>query len=203
MEKMHHIKEMKHSLIDKAHAEIKSGISEPGELILLGEIVDMIKDLADAEKNCMEACYYETVVDAMHEAVEPMGYSGSSFNRVTKMGGSYGYDNRRYSDGLFAPKGRGRRMGYMPGTQTMIDGDGYMVDAMHDNRHGRAYNEYQDAKRHYHETKSPEWHDKMKHKSEEHMHDTMDSLREMWHDADEDTKHKLKDSMSKLMQEME
>lgn len=206
MEKMQHIKEIKHSLIDMAKAEITDGISNPAELAALGEVVDMIKDLADAEKNCMEACYYDTVVEAMHGAEEePMGYSGSTFNRVTSpsSGGSYGYNNRRYANGRYAPKGRGRRMGYMPGTQTMVDDDGYMVDAMHDTRHGRAYNEYQDAKRHYHETKSPEAREQMKHKSEEHMHDTMDSLREMWHDADEDTKRKLKDGMKNLMQEME
>lgn len=202
MEKMQRIKDMKHGLIDKAYAEIESGITKPEEIVLLGEIVDMIKDLADAEKNCMEACYYDTVVDAMHEAEdEPMGYSGSSFNRTMRP--SYGYNNRRYANGRYAPKGRGRRMGYMPETQTMVDEDGYMVDAMHDTRHGRAYNEYQDAKRHYHETNSKEWHDKMKDKSEEHMRDTMDSLREMWHESDEDTKHKLKDNIQKLMQEME
>ena len=31
----------------------------------IGELVDMVKDLAEAEKNCHKATYYETVVDAM------------------------------------------------------------------------------------------------------------------------------------------
>lgn len=198
MEKLQHIKEMKHKLIDMAHSDVTAGINTPQEMCLLGEVVDMIKDLASAEKYCMEACYYESIVDAMSDE-EPMGYVGSDFNRHEK----YGYNNRRYANGRYAPKGRGVRYGYMPGTQTMVDEDGFMVDAMHDTRHGRAYNEYKDAKRYYHETKSQEAREKMRKKSEEYMKDTMDSISEMWYDADEDTKHKLKDSMEKLMHEME
>lgn len=35
-----------------------------------GKVTDMIKDLAQAAKYSAEACYYKTVVDAMHEEHE-------------------------------------------------------------------------------------------------------------------------------------
>ena len=35
-----------------------------------GEVTDMIKDLAEAEKNCLEACYYEKIIKAMEQAEE-------------------------------------------------------------------------------------------------------------------------------------
>ena len=70
-----------------------------------GEVVDMIKDLAEAEKACMEACYYETIVKAMEKADE----DGEEDEKM-------GYNARHYASGRFAPKGRGTRMGYMPET---------------------------------------------------------------------------------------
>lgn len=66
------------------------------------EVADMIKDLAEAEKACMEACYYETIVKAMEKADEDDD------------DGRMGYNSRHYANGRFAPKGRGTRMGYMP-----------------------------------------------------------------------------------------
>lgn len=35
-----------------------------------GEVIDMIKDLAAAERYSEQACYYRTVVKAMHESPE-------------------------------------------------------------------------------------------------------------------------------------
>lgn len=67
------------------------------------EVADMIKDLAEAEKTCMEACYYETIVKAMEEAGEE-----------DENDGRMGYNSRHYANGKFAPKGRGTKMGYIP-----------------------------------------------------------------------------------------
>lgn len=49
----------------------------------LGELVDMVKDLADAEKNCWEAAYYRNVSEEMNRS---SGYSGGM-----STGGRQGY----------------------------------------------------------------------------------------------------------------
>ena len=67
------------------------------------EVADMIKDLAEAEKACMEACYYETVIKAMEKADEE-----------DEQEGRMGYNAYRYANGRYAPKGRGTRRGYTP-----------------------------------------------------------------------------------------
>lgn len=75
---------------------------------LYGQVVDMVKDLAEAKKCCMEAYYYENVVKAMEESEHNMArYDGEDEEPM-------GYDNWRYSSGRFAPKGRGTYRGYMP-----------------------------------------------------------------------------------------
>lgn len=109
MEKLKDLNELKHKLLDAVKAEVSKGV-ENVDTEELGEVVDMIKDLASAEKDCMEACYYELVCEAMDD--------GES-ERM-------GYDRWRYASGRFAPKGRGSRVrGYLP---PYMDGEG-TVDA--------------------------------------------------------------------------
>lgn len=71
-----------------------------------GQVVDMIKDLADAEKNCWKAAYYKAVVEAMDEYEDDVEVDPSHVRRM-------GYDNYRYSSGRFAPKGHGHYAGHM------------------------------------------------------------------------------------------
>lgn len=74
----------------------------------MGKVVDMIKDLAEAEKDCWKACYYKLVTEAMEEGEGmPELPEWMPTDRA-------GYDNWRYSSGRFAPKGRGHRSGYTP-----------------------------------------------------------------------------------------
>lgn len=90
MEKLKELAEIKHDLIDAVKAEVAHGLDK-ADTAEIGAVVDMIKDLAAAEKDCMEACYYESVTGAMED-----------YERK-------GYDRWRYASGRFAPKGRGRR----------------------------------------------------------------------------------------------
>lgn len=107
-EELRRICSLKYRLIEIAEQEaaldIKS-IDYKG----LGEVIDMIKDLCGAIKDCHEAKYYESVVEAMEEYEE----------ENERMG----YDAYRYSNGRYAPKGQGHRspvthrggkMGYVP-----------------------------------------------------------------------------------------
>lgn len=170
------------------------------------EVADMIKDLAEAEKACMEACYYEAVIKAMEKADEQ-----------EEQEGRMGYNAYRYANGRYAPKGRGTRRGYMPEMGMMnpylYDPDfeeamekgrlGYQgEDPEDDPRQSREYNEYKRAKRHYSETKSPEDKRKMDEHAMKHVNQAMDSFREMWRDADPNMRKRMKADLTTLVGEM-
>lgn len=179
-----------------------------------GEVADMIKDLAEAEKACMEACYYETVVAAMKANVED-DWGGNE---------RMGYNTRRYANGRYAPKGRGtKRMGYMPYMDTddpyydsyvhdpmllmkekMNERFGYPEedDSDQDPYQSMEYNKYKRAKRHYSETKSPEDKRKMDEHAMKHINQAMDSFREMWRDADPNMRKRMKADLTTLVGEM-
>lgn len=187
------------------------------------EVADMIKDLAEAEKACMAACYYETVIKAMEKADEE------------EQEGRMGYNAYRYANGRYAPKGRGTRRGYTPemgmvnpylydpdfeeamekgrlGYQGEGGGNrsqsgsrmGYDMDWDPDDdpRQSREYNEYKRAKRHYSETKSPEDKQKMDEHAMKHVNQAMDSFREMWKDADPNMRKRMKADLTTLVGEM-
>lgn len=192
------------------------------------EVADMIKDLAEAEKACMEACYYETVIKAMEKSDEE-----------DEQEGRMGYNAYRYANGRYAPKGRGTRRGYTPEMGMMnpyiygylYDPDfaeemekgrlgyqgegggnrsqsgsrmGYDMgwDPEDDPRQSREYNEYKRAKRHYSETKSPEDKRKMDEHAMKHVNQAMDSFREMWRDADPNMRKRMKADLTTLVGEM-
>lgn len=176
-----------------------------------GEVADMIKDLAEAEKACMEACYYETVVAAMKANVE------DDWDDNERMG----YNTRRYASGRYAPKGRGTtRMGYKPDPDydypeyesylhdpnMMLAKDkmryGYDRDMDDDPTQSREYNEYKRAKRHYKEMNSPEEKQKMDEHATRHLHQAMDSFRDIWKDADPVMRKKMKADLTALLGDM-
>lgn len=82
-----------------------------------GELIDMIKDLACAEKDAriakeMEQAEKDDEEEAkriLREMKEEYGEEGGE-----EMYRRMGYNRNRYSNGRFAPRGRGRRMGYIP-----------------------------------------------------------------------------------------
>lgn len=150
-----------HDMIEKlsecAKCEIDKGIEniDPCEM---GQVTDMMKDLA-------EAMYYRTLMKAMEE---------SSADETMEMFERFGdgrrfYDNYRYANGRFAPKGRGTRRGYdeppyFHMTPEMYRGMEHDRDI--DRNYGRMYytepatsgmnmteSGYDKAKRHYTETK--------------------------------------------------
>lgn len=60
---MHRIIKMKDRLIEEAQSRMDN--LDGGSIEQMGQIIDMIKDLAETEKACMEADYYDSVVEAM------------------------------------------------------------------------------------------------------------------------------------------
>ena len=198
-----------------------------------GEVTDMIKDLAEAEKNCLEACYYEKIIKAMEKAEE----EDDDDERM-------GYNSRRYSNGRYAPKGRGTRMGYIPHLEDRPWIDAYLHnpdfepemmgyqqgarrnqsgsssdygnsggrnqsgsrmgydDPDMDPQHSMTYNEYRKARRHYMESKNPVDKQTMEEKGRRHAHEAMDTIKDIWKDADPTLRKELKASMQQALNEM-
>lgn len=219
--------EIKDDLIDNLKAEIAMVGFDKMDVNETGEIIDMIKDLYEAEKAHMEKCYYESIVKAMEEAEED-----PENDRM-------GYNSRHYANGRFAPKGRGSKMGYMPEMMQypyvysyLHDPDfedvmrnkrlGYYPsgagnrsqsgsrmgyddmdwDDDYDPKQSKEYNEYRRAKRHYTETKSQTDKQMMDEHAMKHMNQTIDSFREMWRDADPAMRKRMKEDLTKLVGEM-
>lgn len=103
--KLKPICEMKEKLISWTKEELEKG-KDCVDTEEAGNVVDMIKDLAEAEEKCWKAAYYKAVVEAMGEYEDDVEVDPS---RVRRMG----YDDYRYSSGRFAPKGHGHYAGHM------------------------------------------------------------------------------------------
>ncbi len=83
--------------------ELEKAAHDKGADRLDGDMVDMVKDLACAEKDCWEAEYYRNVVEAMDGAAgySPMGYQPAQGGQANRMGWQNQYGS-----------GRGGRRGY-------------------------------------------------------------------------------------------
>lgn len=221
------IGELKTELVDCLKSEFAKGLSciDTKEA---GEVTDMIKDLAETERNCYEACYYKSIVEAMEDAEE---------------GARYGYNPNRYSSGRYAPTGRGTR-GYRPyedldmidtwakdlddngmryrmgfnaggrsgvkmsdgirsGGSHMVDPDMYSEHSSNwDSRYGDAYNKYRTSRKHYTESKSAADKLEMDEHANEHINDTIATMKEIYKSADPDMRKRMKENVQKLVSEM-
>lgn len=115
-EKYNQLMELKEKLMTVAKQELERG-AQNVDTHEMGEVVDMIKDLSEAEEKCWKACYYKTIVEAMKKSEEAeelaLKLEMSGMGDSEGMG-RMGYDSWRYSSGRFAPSGHGHRSGYMP-----------------------------------------------------------------------------------------
>lgn len=109
------IYELKNKLLGQMAQEVQ----ERGIERLDKEKVDMVKDLAEAEKNCWKAEYYRAVTEAMEgEAGYPMGgnqmgYNGMSGSRQGSRSGGMGTGSQNGSrSGYRDSMGRYARRGY-------------------------------------------------------------------------------------------
>ena len=212
------IESMEECLVKYMEGQLSEGVVclyEGNNYEIAGGIIDMIKDLADAKKNCHKAKYYETVVEAMEDAKE----EGE---------GRYGYDGWRYSNGRYAPKGEGHRSGYSdmypgPMMDDIWNDDiyGYTPSGMGnrsqsgnrrsgydgmgmgpDGIFGRSYRDYKDAKRSYTETRSPSDKQKMNDHAKEHVETAVETFREIYDSADDTLRIRMKTDLANLINEM-
>ena len=82
----------------------------------------------------------------------------------------------------------------------ILSGDAQAGQQMAQN--SMSYNEYRKAKRHYTETKSPSDKQMMDEKSRRHIHEALDTFKDIWKDADPAMRKELKASMQQAINEM-
>ena len=194
--KVEQLGNLKTQLMEAVTAQFAKGI-ECVDTCEAGQVVDMIKDLADAEEKCWKACYYQKIVEAMHEAKEDqeammrlqmmsmnpevsrMGYTPTMMphdrmmNDIRRAGEDWSRDMkdgaRQISDGMERIKPDGRIPSY---NHT----DGYT----HNRRMG-------------YDGEMPK---------EETVHHALETMRDIWKEADVRLKDKMKNEFLKLAKEM-
>lgn len=192
----------KEKLLEWIGAEMSCG-PEGACLDALGKLTDMVKDLAEAEAECAEACekeakeaYYWSIVEAMHS------------------GERAGYDKYRYmSTGQYAPKGHGTRSGYSTKGNPRGLGEpdhlpphigrmGYplpddMIPPVYNDPYNPIYGQEDvGGPWYYHEGEDRHM------TQEEKVRSTMDNMKEMWHNADPALKKEMKSDMSNLINDI-
>lgn len=105
------IHEMEEKLTEIALCEINKGI-ECVNTAEMGAVIDMIKDLACAEKDAREAKEMEKEEEDEKEEEKHMLRMLKEEHGMSEEDSRRFYDAWRYKSGRFAPKGRGTRRGY-------------------------------------------------------------------------------------------
>ena len=192
VEKYNDICSLKHNMLHYVMGETEKGLeADPTKVHVLKEYIEMIKCLAETEKECQEADYYEAVVQAMEDS-ERMGYNPNRNRR-----GEYSDGRGRSSDGDY-----NSRRGYSPDMYSrmmMRPGDDRDDWGDDDPRHSEAFNRFRKAKRYYTKSHSEEDKQRMKDASNEHMMETMATIREMWDDADPELRTRMKADLTNLV----
>ena len=207
-EKYNDICSLKHHMLHYVMGETEKGFEPtPEKVHVLKEYIEMIKCLAETEKECQEADYYEAVVQAMEEngmmESERMGYNPNRNRMGQYSDGRAGNRNggRMSSDSGNSDSGSNSRRGYSPDRMysRMMPGDDRDEWGDDDPRHSEAFNRFRKAKRYYTKSHSEEDKQRMKDASNEHMMETMSTIREMWDDADPDLRTRMKADLTNLV----
>lgn len=232
-EKYNDICELKHRILDYVKGQIADGLEDdPTKVMILGQYVDMIKDLAETEKACHEACYYESVVEAMDEAKDDeypmyndrMGYprGRNAMGQFTSGRGRSGYPDEWPYDDRMGYDGRSQSGTRMTNTSSSRQGGrsqsgnrmGYMDDwrmtdddMRHDRdwneNYGRPFNQFRQAKRHYTESHSENDKEEMNEHANEHLMQVMATTKEMYRSSEPDMRKRMKADLTKFVNDLE
>lgn len=186
---MHEIKEKMARVDDMRRSCLDLICGQQMSIMEQGQIVDMVKNSYEMEKDAYEACYYKKLIEQMDKANE--------------MNERMGYDHWRYSSGKFAPKGSGHySAGYMP-----MDKPDWMPDdargySRGDNRYGKAYSDWDSARRHYTASNSQSDKEMMSRHGMEAVNDTIAAVKDIYHSSEPDQKKRIKAALTSLINEM-
>lgn len=213
---MHRIKEIK-DLKDRLMKIANSAVdcADKVDTEELGDVVDMIKDLAEAEAKCMEAKYYEATICAMEEAdfteffppedLEMMrehharGYNSHHSARTGRFI-SNAAAARRASD-----RSMSRGFPYYPEDGMKMEDPHFEETGereMPTERFGRPYNEYRRFRRNYTESKSRDDKMAMEKRAQQHVDDTISTIKDIWNTSDPDLRKRMKADFTNLLSEM-
>lgn len=191
-----HIHEMLETLASCAKTEVENGIKEV-DTHEMGEVVDMIKDLAEAE-------YYATITKAMNESEY-----GVDYDETGRIDEKRYYNRNRYADGRYAPKGRGRVFydGDPKYPMTVEDYKMYSPEYYRDmdRKHGIMYytdTHKDDSRMRYMDSKHTTDKGEKMRNLEHYIGDVSDDLAEMMEGASPEEKSMLKSKLQVMMQKM-
>ena len=113
------IKKICEKVMDIVSTEFEKG-AENVDTKEMGEAIDILKDLYEAKEKIVKACYYTYILSQMEKEETEEEETKKIMEKMREEYGSEDedmerrfYDNYRYANGRFAPKGRGtRRRGY-------------------------------------------------------------------------------------------
>lgn len=187
MDKLKDICDLKDRLIDYTKNHFNMGLDKV-DTKEAGDVVDMIKDLAEAEEKIVKACYYKTIIEAMKNG-DPYGYRMP--DRDT---GVYGYNHHRDSMGRFTS-------GYVsePMMRTMHERFGHetpVQEAQSNMERWRA------ARRHYQESRSKTDKEEMDMHAKAHLNEAMMTLKEVMSNSDPDLQRKMKNDLTNLINDI-
>jgi len=170
-----------------------------------GEVVDMIKDLTEAERNKAEACYYKTLIEAMEESeygedydeygpLDRRGYrSRDSKGRYTS-GRNYPMHDMRHDDYEMG------RMGYSNGAYG--GGSRGMSSSGSNSRYGYSYDNYMRNRANYSTTDPEDKQERMK-MMEGYTKDLIGSFSEVLKGATPEERNMLKTKLTNVVNTMQ
>ena len=200
---MSDISEIKKTLTSWLKSAVMSG-PEKMNVVDLKETADAIKDLAEAEKECHEAEYYKSVVKAMESGDDEPAYLESM--RSGRMGYRPVYGMGYPQPSMQGDRGYYTASSYIPAndfstSMKMEEPRNYEQDPDRE-RYGRAFSEYRRARRNYTETHSQSDKREMEAMAQNHLANAISTMKEMWSSAEPEMRAKMKNDLTKLINEM-
>ena len=212
---MYRIHDMLENVSEAATTELSKG-TEAINTHEFGEVVDMIKDLTEAEKNKAEACYYKTLVDAMEEheygedydeygPIERRGYRSRDNRGRYASRRNYPMHDRMWHDDRMDDWESGR-MGYSNGAYgggsrgMSRSGSGSMSSGS--SRYGYSYDNYMRNRANYSMTDPEDKQERMK-MLDDYTKDLVGSLSDVMQDVSPEEKAMLKNKLAKVVNSMQ
>lgn len=215
---MYRIHDMLENVSEAATTELAKG-TENVNTKEFGDVIDMIKDLTEAEKNKAEACYYNTLIDAMEESeygedydeygpMERRGYrSRDSRGRYASrrnypMNDKMWHDDRMsewesgragYSNGAYGGGSRGMSSS---GNRGMTSG------SANSSRYGYSYDNYMRNRANYSMSDPEDKQERMK-MLETYSQDLVTSISDVMKDVSPEEKTMLRNKLAKVVNTMQ
>lgn len=174
----------------------------------LGEVIDMLKDLAEVKKDKAEADYYYALIEAMENSQygEDYDYRGRmGYSNNNRMGYNQGmmYEQQMQPDMMYYGGSNGNRGGNYRGGNSQGSRRGYSNvqgsnSGRGSSRYGYSHDEFMEAKEMY-RGNDPESKQKRMELLDDYLEDLTDSAKELVNDMTPEEKQTWKVKLSKIL----